>query len=250
VSHELRTPLTSIHGALDLLSSGLMDAQSDKGKRVIEIAAESVDRLVLLVNDILDLERLESGKMRLSKQNCNTADLLEKSSDTMRVMAKRGGITLSVTPQSIEIYADPERIIQVITNLLSNAIKFAPSNSTIWLSTEVQEIIDEVDKDVIKNVRKNTHYSRKILFKVKDQGRGIPEDKLESIFERFKQVDASDSRKKGGTGLGLAICRSIVEQHGGKIWAESTLDQGSNFYFTLPLTGEENVDGTQENIGH
>jgi PAS domain S-box-containing protein len=236
VSHELRTPLTSIHGALDLLSSGLMDAQSDKGRRVIEIAAESVDRLVLLVNDILDLERLESGKMRLSKQHCNTADLLQKSADTMKVMAKRGGITLSLSPQSIEIYADPERIIQVLTNLLSNAIKFSPSNSTIWLSAEVQET---VEKEIERNGGQNPHHPRKILFKVQDRGRGIPRDKLESIFERFKQVDASDSRKKGGTGLGLAICRSIVEQHGGQIWVESILDQGSSFYFTLPLTGEE-----------
>jgi PAS domain S-box-containing protein len=246
VSHELRTPLTSIHGALDLLSSGLVDAQSDKGRRVIEIAAESVDRLVLLVNDILDLERLESGKMRLSNQRCNAADLLQKSANTMKVMAKRGGITLSLSPQSIEIYADPERIIQVLTNLLSNAIKFSPSNSTIWLSTEVQET---VEKEIERNGGQNSHHLRKTLFKVQDRGRGIPRDKLESIFERFKQVDASDSRKKGGTGLGLAICRSIVEQHGGQIWAESTLDQGSSFYFTLPLTGEEKVDGTQKNIG-
>ena len=152
----------------------------------------------------------------------------------MKVMAKRGGMTLSVAPQSMEIYADPERIIQVITNLLSNAIKFSPNNSTIWLSTEAQEISDEVDKGTIKNRRQSTDRSRKAIFKVQDRGRGIPEDKLESIFERFKQVDASDSRKKGGTGLGLAICRSIVEQHGGQIWAESTLDQGSSFYFTLP----------------
>jgi PAS domain S-box-containing protein len=246
VSHELRTPLTSIHGALDLLSSGLMDSQSDKGRRVIEIAAQSVDRLVLLVNDILDLERLESGKIRLSKQLCNTADLLQKSADTMKVMAKRGGITLSISAQPIELYADPERIIQVVTNLLSNAIKFSPSNSTIWLSTELQEVLE---KAALRNKRQNPHPSRHILFKVQDQGRGIPGDKLESIFERFKQVDASDSRKKGGTGLGLAICRSIVEQHGGQIWAESTLNKGSSFYFTLPMTGEEGTYGTQKNIG-
>jgi PAS domain S-box-containing protein len=247
VSHELRTPLTSIHGALDLLSSGLMDSQSDKGRRVIEIAAESVDRLVLLVNDILDLERLESGKMRLSKQFCNTADLLQKSIDMMKVMAKRGGITLSISPQSIEIYADPERIIQVLTNLLSNAIKFAPSNSTIWLNTEVQET---VMKEALRNEGQNSHHPLTILFEVQDQGRGIPRDKFESIFERFKQVDASDSRKKGGTGLGLAICRSIVEQHGGQIWVESDLGKGSSFYFVLPMMGEEKTDGTQKNIGN
>jgi PAS domain S-box-containing protein len=253
VSHELRTPLTSIHGALDLLSSGLMDAQSDKGRRVIEIAAESVDRLVLLVNDILDLERLESGKMRLSKQPCNTADLLQKSADTMKVMAKRAGMTLAVSPQSIELCADPERIIQVLTNLLSNAIKFAPSNSTIWLSTEV---LETVKKEAQRKSGSNTHHSCdpfcqcQVVFKVQDQGRGIPGDKLDSIFERFKQVDASDSRKKGGTGLGLAICRSIVEQHGGRIWVESALGKGSSFYFALPITEAGATNGNQKNISH
>jgi PAS domain S-box-containing protein len=218
VSHELRTPIASIHGGLNLLSSGLIAPQSDKGRRVIEIASENADRLVLLVNDILELERLESGRIKLLKKLCDTADLMVNAKNIVQVMANRSGIALSVAPESIQFYADPERIIQVLTNLLSNAIKFSAKDSTVWLTLERQ-------------VEEN-----RILFTVKDQGRGIPADQLESIFERFHQVDASDSRKKGGTGLGLAICQSIVQQHGGQIWVKSALGEGSSFCFTLPLS--------------
>ncbi len=263
VSHELRTPLTSIHGALNLLSSGLVDTQSDKGRRVIEIAAQSAERLVRLVNDILELERLESGKISLLKQTCDATELITKAMEMMQVMANRAGITLSMSAQAIHLYADPDRIIQVLTNLLGNAIKFSPRGSTVCLSVEpgIQEGgyrdslrlhegmrgCSEQDKD--RQQQKNASFNIRngsgtsstvppqfpiVLFKVQDQGRGIPADNLESIFERFHQVDASDSRKKGGTGLGLAICRSIVQQHSGRIWVESTLGEGSCFYFTLP----------------
>lgn len=234
VSHELRTPLTSIHGALNLLSSDLVDIKTDKGRRVLEIAAESAERLVRLVNDILELERLESGKISLSKQVCQASQLLEKATEMMQVMANRAGITLLVSAMPIQLSADPDRIIQVLTNLLGNAIKFSARGSQIWLTVELgnRELVRE------NGVRELSVVSGSgltmVLFKVQDQGRGIPEDKLESIFERFHQVDASDSRKKGGTGLGLAICRSIVQQHGGRIWVESTLGEGSSFYFTLP----------------
>ncbi len=220
VSHELRTPLTSIHGALNLLSSGLVDPQTEKGKRVIEIAADNAERLARLVNDILELERLESGKISLSKQPCNVAEAIAKVVDLMQVMASRMGISLMAVAPAIEVEADSDRLIQVLTNLIGNAIKFSPKNSTVWLKVESQS--SESGPPSIK-------------FIIRDQGRGIPADKLESIFERFQQVDASDSRKKGGTGLGLAICRSIVQQHGGQIWAESIVGEGSCFYFTLPL---------------
>lgn len=216
VSHELRTPLASIQGGLNLISSGLINPQSDKGHHVIEIVTENTDRLVLLVNDILELERLKLGKVKLLRKTCNATDLICKARDVMQLLANRSRITLSVSAQPIQVYADCDRIIQVLTNLISNAIKFAPEGSTVSLTVEQQEA------------------SNQVLFQVKDQGRGIPADKLDSIFERFQQVDASDSRKKGGTGLGLAICRSIIEQHGGKIWAESVLERGSSFCFTLP----------------
>ncbi|MBD2308119.1 PAS domain S-box protein [Chroococcidiopsis sp. FACHB-1243] len=236
VSHELRTPLTSIHGALNLLSSGLIDAHSDRGRRVIDIASEGADRLVRLVNDILELERLESGKISLLQRSCNAADLLEKATDLMQVMANRAKVTLSVYSQDIQLNVDGDRIIQVLTNLLGNAIKFSPEGSTVELSIEAIEG-GENSEFGIRNSELNSASAAlltNILFTVKDRGRGIPEDKIESIFERFHQVDASDSRKKGGTGLGLAICRSIIQQHGGRIWAESVLGEGSRFYFTLP----------------
>jgi signal transduction histidine kinase len=193
---------------------------------------------------------------------------MEKATDMMEVMANRAKITLSISPQAIQLYADPDRIIQVLTNLLGNAIKFSPAGSTVWLSVELQDLSGEwrvasgekkdegvgVDEEVggvstpatsapPAPPATNTEY---ILFQVKDQGRGIPADKIESIFERIHQVDVSDSRKKGGTGLGLAICRSIVQQHGGRIWAESVLGEGSSFYFTLPrLTGEDDKHDNQ-----
>jgi PAS domain S-box-containing protein len=221
VSHELRTPLASIHGGLNLLSSGLMDPQSEKGRRVIQIASDNADRLVLLVNDILELERLESGKIKLTMQSCNTADLIAKATNLMQVMAKQAGITLSASAQAIQLYADPDRIIQVLTNLLSNAIKFSARGATVWITLELQS------------------EEKRVLFTVNDQGRGIPEDQLNSIFERFHQVDASDSRKKGGTGLGLAICQSILQQHGGQIWVRSNLGEGSSFCFALPIAGKD-----------
>ncbi|MBD0343858.1 MAG: PAS domain S-box protein [Coleofasciculus sp. Co-bin14] len=269
VSHELRTPLTSIHGALNLLSSGLVNTQSEKGRRVIEIAAESAERLVRLVNDILELERLESGKISLSKQICNAAELIRQATEMIQVMANRSGITLSVSPQDIQIEADPDRIIQVLTNLLGNAIKFSSQDSTVWLTVELQDAqeISCVVQRLANCEGENFTFGlrpaalipphsysptkpQQVLFQVKDQGRGIPADKLESIFERFHQVDASDSRKKGGTGLGLAICRSIVQQHGGRIWVESTLGEGSSFYFTLPgPTVEDDKHDNQANLG-
>ncbi|MEA5522012.1 PAS domain S-box protein [Limnoraphis robusta CCNP1315] len=231
VSHELRTPLTAIHGALNLLSTGLVAPESPRGQQVIKIAAESTERLVRLVNDILELERLECGKIRLVKHRVNAADLLRVAQDQMQVMANRVGIILEIFPQDIEFEADGDRMIQVLTNLISNAIKFSMSEATIQLSVEAEF------REFVSNIP-----TASVLFSVRDQGRGIPLDQMESIFERFHQIDASDSRQKGGTGLGLAICRSIVEQHGGKIWVESILDQGSCFYFSIPVKIEEKSD--------
>ncbi|MBE9228452.1 PAS domain S-box protein [Phormidium sp. LEGE 05292] len=230
VSHELRTPLTSMQAALSLLSENIVDPASETGKSVIQIAAEGVEHLVRLVNDILDLERLESGKIRLEKSCCNPAQIVKSAIDQMQEMANQSGIKLSTTIESCPIYADGDRLLQVLINLLSNAIKFSANNSTVSLKIEI-----------IQNSQ-DTLSSPELQFSIKDQGRGIPADKLETIFERFHQIDASDSREKGGTGLGLAICRSIVQQHGGKIWVESVLGEGSTFYLTLPI-GEENCGG-------
>jgi PAS domain S-box-containing protein len=221
VSHELRTPLTSIRGALGLLAGGLLRSQPEKGERMLEIAVSNTDRLVRLINDILDLERMESGKMTMEKQACSAADLMTQATESIRDLAEKAGVTVFVSPHAARLWVDPDRIIQAFINLLSNAIKFSPRGGTIRLSATLQ--------------------ADQILFQIKDQGRGIPQEKRESIFERFQQVDASDRREKGGTGLGLPITRKIVEQHGGRIWVESTLGQGSTFSFTLPFLSAKTV---------
>jgi CheY-like chemotaxis protein/anti-sigma regulatory factor (Ser/Thr protein kinase) len=144
----------------------------------------------------------------------DASELAHQSVDVMSAMAEKAGVRLYAWADRQPLEADPDRILQVLTNLLSNAIKFSPAGGEVALTTERRE--------------------GEVVFRVRDQGRGIPADRLESIFERFSQVDSSDARDKGGTGLGLAICRSIVQQHGGRIWVESTVGEGSTFTFTLP----------------
>lgn len=214
VSHELKTPLAAIHGSLGLLASGRLQNKPETAQQMLEIAASDTKRLVRLVNEILDLERLESHKGTVVKQWCNAAQLMHQSVKTVQSLAADSKIKLIVLPNSVQFWADPDRIVQTLVNLVGNAIKFSPPKTTVTLGVEV-----------VPNF---------VRFHVQDQGRGIPNDKLETIFGRFEQVDASDSRQKGGTGLGLAICRTITQQHGGTIWAESVLGKGSIFYFTIP----------------
>jgi PAS domain S-box-containing protein len=215
VSHELRTPLTSIRGALGLLAGGLLENVSPRVQRMLDIAVNNTDRLVRLINDILDVERIDAGKSELNRKLIDAHDLMTQAADVMMALAERAGVTIVVEPQHATLWVDADRIMQLFTNLLSNAIKFSPRASTVSLSVSTRGGL--------------------CTFRVADQGRGIPQDKLETIFERFQQVDASDSRDKGGTGLGLAICRSIVNAHGGRIWAESRDGEGSVLQFTVPL---------------
>lgn len=214
VGHELRTPLSSIHGSLRLLASKKLGTLTPQGQEFLDISLKNTQRLTRLINDVLDLERMESGRTPISVQDCPVKELMGQAAQAMQAMADAHHVELVVTPLEGQIQVDPDHIIQVLTNLLSNAIKFSPADTTVRLSA-IQRADD-------------------LLIQVQDQGRGIPPDKLETIFERFQQVDASDSRELGGTGLGLAICKNIVQQHNGKIWAESTLGSGSTFYFTLP----------------
>jgi PAS domain S-box-containing protein len=234
VSHELRTPLTSMQVALSLLDQKFVDPTSEDGQGMIHVATEGVDRLVRLVNDILDLERLDSGKVCIQKQLCYPENLVQSAIAQMKDLANQSNIKFAVSLVSCAIQADPDRLIQVLTNLFSNAIRFSPEHSTIEIHVET------FHERSLHDLYPTTF----LQFMVKDRGRGIPSDRLESIFERFQQVDASDSHNKGGTGLGLAICRSIIQQHGGRIWAESDLGKGSSFYFTLPIL-EGDRDGKE-----
>ncbi len=219
VSHELRTPLTSIRSSISLLSSGRIDPRSPKSQRLIEIAQDNSNRLVRLINDILDLERINSGKVTMLKSSCNAADVMRDAVEIVQSMADKAEIKIAVEPLPVELelWIDRDRIIQALTNLLSNAIKFSAPHTTVTLDAHLQR-------------------DNQVRFQVQDCGRGIPPEHLETIFDRFQQVDASDSRDRGGTGLGLAICRSIVQQHGGQIWVESSLDKGSRFCFVLPIS--------------
>ncbi len=226
VSHELRTPLASIRGSLGLLAAGVLKNKPETAKQMLEIASNETERLVRLVNDILDLERLEASQVTIVKQWCDAQVLMRKSAEAVLSVAAENQIDLAILPATAQIWADPDRIVQMLVNLLSNAIKFSAPGSTV--TVRVEDLGDSLPDS----------YASRVLFEVKDRGRGIPADKLETIFGRFQQVDASDSRQKGGTGLGLAICRSIVQQHGGRIWAESVVSEGSSFYFTLPAPFE------------
>lgn len=224
VSHELRTPVTSISNSLYLLNN-MIDPNSEKGKKLMKIATGNSKRLVNLLQDVLSLERLKSARVSLIKEKVKASEMIFDVQEQLETLAEEAEITISVSNQDIEVEADRDRLIQVLINLLSNGIKFSPKNSTIDVSIELLEEKKEDFPDCV---------IPSVLFKIRDLGKGIPEDQLENIFEPFNQVDASDTRNQEGTGLGLSICRNIVNLHGGKIWVTSTLNEGSCFYFTIP----------------
>jgi PAS domain S-box-containing protein len=218
VSHELRTPLTSLRASLGLISSGTLDKRPEKQHQMIDMAIGNCDRLVRLVNDILDFDSVERGKLPLDRKPVEATDLLRRAADVAHTSASQVHIDLHIEAPKIQVLADEERILQVLNELVANAIKFSPPQTQIRVAAQ-------------------PYRENQVCFIVEDQGRGIAQEKLEHIFNRFQQGDASDSRALGGTGLGLALCRSIIEQHGGRIWAESTPSHGSRFQFTLPKAG-------------
>ncbi len=229
VGHELRTPLTSIRGSLGLIEGGAAGEVSPEAERMLAIAISNTDRLARLINDILDIERIESGRVQLTRQLCEVSKLIATSLQTLNAQAVAAEVRLESDPIEATLWADPDRILQALMNLLSNAIKFSPAGSTVTVSARRQ--------------------GNEVLFEVSDHGRGIPADKLESVFERFGQVDASDSREKGGTGLGLPISRSIVHQHGGRIWIESEVGAGTRISFTIPALPAPKENGSEEQSG-
>ncbi len=217
VSHELRTPLTALRAALGLIAGGALEKRPEKRAQMMDVAIGNCDRLVRLVNDILDFERMGAGRLPMRFQEVEAKDLLRRATDLQHPSAQKAGIAFRVDAGPLMLWVDEDRILQTLGNLISNAIKFSPAGSDITLRARAQSATEAI-------------------ISVEDHGRGIPPEKLDIIFERFQQVDASDSRDMGGTGLGLAICRNIVRQHGGRIWAESSVGKGSTFYFTVPRT--------------
>jgi len=225
VSHELRTPLTSLRASLGLVQSGSLDKRPEKQRQMIDMAIANSDRLIRLVNDILDFDGAEKRRLPLNRESLEPVDLLRRAADVAHAAATQARMEFHIDAKASPVFADSERVMQVLNELVTNAIKFSPPGTTIHLSA--QDMLGSATEGAAAQ-------AQEVCFVVADQGRGIALEKLERIFEPFHQGDASDSRPRGGTGLGLALCRSIVEQHGGRIWAESEVGKGSRFLFTLP----------------
>jgi PAS domain S-box-containing protein len=224
VSHELRTPLTAIRGSLSLLAGGAMGELGQDADEVVSIAERNTIRLIGLINDILDLEKLESGQLEMHFNPTLLASVVEKAVETVRPLCDEHRIKLDIGSTDASIIADGDRLVQVVVNLVSNAVKFSPDDSTIKVAIKEEPNWVEV--------------------RITDQGRGVPERFRQAIFERFHQVEASDSREKGGTGLGLAICKTIVERHHGTIGVENAKGaqhSGSTFWFRIPLQAQKRV---------
>ena len=215
ISHELRTPLASIRGVLGLISGGLVNFESAEGIELINAAKESSDRLIRLINNILDLQKIESGKLDLIKTRLNPEVLSEMAVREVRCLSDQCNVQLRMECEHgvPGMYADRDKITQVLTNLLSNAIKFSPAGETVQLNISRRD----------KNIR----------FAVSDRGAGIPSEHAHKLFEKFQQLDSSDSRKISGTGLGLAICKALVEAHQGNIGFYNE-HVGCTFWFELP----------------
>ena len=219
VSHELRTPLTSIRGALGLLAGGAFGELPPSAAKMIDIATSGSVRLGSLVNDILEIERLDTGMLPMAIRVHDAAAACQEAVVATSGMAQAAGVTLAVGAVDGRVRADKDRLVQVLINLIGNAVRFSDPGDSVVVAA--------------------TPSAGRVEFAVADTGRGIPEDKLESVFGRFSQVDSSDTREKGGTGLGLAICRGLIERMDGRIWVESTLGKGSTFRFELPAEEEK-----------
>ena len=218
VSHELRTPLTSIKGAIGLVMSGASGEISVEAQSMLDIAYTNSDRLMVLINDILDMDKIESGQLDYDMKTVKVGELIDEAVSANEGYGDQYKITFvkTETDDTISVLGDRERLIQVLSNLMSNAAKFSPDGDQVELSA--------------------TRSGETVRIAVKDNGPGVPEGFKGKIFEKFTQADSSDTRQEGGTGLGLSIAKAIVENHGGKIDFSSDADTGTTFFFTLPVT--------------
>ncbi len=214
ISHDLRSPLTSLQGTLSLLETARFGNLNDKGVAMVRRADYDLVRLIQLIDGLLDLEKMQAGKMKLELNTVDLLSVIERSVNSISYLLEQKNTKIEMPDKPVEVFADASKLVQVVVNLLSNAVKFSPKDSTITISCEDLEPYAEV--------------------RIKDQGRGIPASKLNSVFERFQQVEAKDHSEKGGKGLGLTICKSIVEAHGGTIGVESVEGAGSTFWFRIP----------------
>ena len=220
-SHELRTPMTSVKTSLSLLLAGAAGPRDASARELLEIAVRNADRMIRLINDLLDLSRLEAGRMEFQLEPVPLADGVAAGVETVAAFAQEQGVTVATEPPAEPqvVLGVRDRLVQVIVNLVSNAIKFSPRGGRVtvrWWSENGFAVTE-----------------------VADQGPGIPADQLQAVFEPFRQLDSSTTREHGGAGLGLAISQGIVDALGGKLWAESVLGAGSRFFVRLPLAPEQ-----------
>lgn len=219
VSHELRTPLASIRTALGLMES-FSDELSDKTRPVVRIAAAEADRLMRLINDILDMRKIESGKLELALDAFDASDLVRKAIEGIDSLAHQSQVTIeNEANTALDVYCDGDRILQVLSNILANAVKYSPSPGKVIVACE------------------KSGSSCKIS--VRDFGPGVAKNQAHKLFGRFEQLRAKDGKNRAGSGLGLAIAKAIVEQHGGEIGVELPDGGGSIFWFSLPLAEDE-----------
>lgn len=231
VSHELRTPLTSIRGVLGLIESGTVEPGTEECAELITVARSSADRLIRLINDMLDLKKIESGKMELRKSKIEVEELLACSLSSLQGLSEEYGVSIRKCGDNFnELYinADWDKVTQVITNLVSNAVKFSPTGGEVIIRAEVVQ-------------------NQRLRIRIIDNGPGIAPEDLKKLFDKFQQLDSSDTRKVGGTGLGLAISKALVEEHDGTIGVISELSRGSEFWFEIPLLPANNSSALLSN---
>jgi PAS domain S-box-containing protein len=224
LSHELRTPLTSIIGSLQLINTGMFGTLDQDAAELALVAERNAQRLLDLINDILDLERIDSGRLSLNAEDVSLDEVMQESVVLNRAYAERFGVRLklSAEPPKVTVHADRRRLLQVMTNLISNAAKFSPEGGNVELSASCDDALVQVS--------------------VEDRGPGIPQEFRSRIFGRFAQADSALTRKKGGTGLGLAICKRLIELMGGEIWYSDRDGGGTSFHFRLPMHGSAASD--------
>ena len=239
VSHELRTPLTPIKNALSILLSGKCGGLTENASKFINMAKRNADNLTNIINDILDINKIEAGKMEFNYRIMNIYSVVENVKSAFDIVAKEHDISLIVDNQEDlpDIYADSQRLGQVLTNLVSNAIKFTPDGKNITIRSELKNADDIAMNPYFENDLKCLSGDY-IMVSVTDEGIGIKSDDILKAFDKFSQIENSLTRKSGGTGLGLPIARQLIKAHKGTIWCDSEEGKGSSFHFVIPVSSE------------
>ena len=240
VSHELRTPLTAIKNAMDIILSGKAGDMTENIEKFVSMGKRNAIRLSGIINDLLDISKIEAGKMDFKFELMHVEPIIEYVKNNLTEVAKEKSLKIKYVPSkdNVEVYADSNRLEQVLTNLVSNAIKFTPEAGTIEITSKVvnaRELqYDHCFEEDIKKLQGNY-----IQICVEDHGIGIERKDLNHVFDKFAQIENSLSRKVGGSGLGLPIARQLIEAHNGAIWCDSEINKGSKFYFVIPIANDK-----------